>query len=118
MFETPKKYRPIMFEGSLTKEQLDHILSIPHLGTAKAKMSEYTKTIKFKEQFIREYIEYFDLGEVFIFQDVSKEFIREFASLDHLIHILFGTDLARNDKKFYDEIETRFMKRLDKYELQ
>lgn len=118
MFETSKKYRPIMFEGSLTKEQLDHILSIPHLGTAKAKMSEYTKTIKFNEQFIREYIEYFDLGEVFIFQDVSKDFIREFGTRDFLIHILFGNDWIKKDVKFYNEIETRFMTKIDKYELQ
>ena len=95
--------------NNLTAKEVEEIINSPNFNTSVQKMHEYIVENKFPEKFLREWIGYCSLGEIFIYQDVSKEFIREFVTRETMLHVLFGTKQAK-DEKFYKEIEERFEK--------
>ena len=72
------------------------------------KFHSYIKNSRIKEEVLREWIDYCNLGEIFIFQNVSKDFIREFVTSGTIVHAIFGNRYASEDDAFRKEIEDKF----------
>ena len=93
------KVRNFPYKVDLDEEELAFVKTLDK-GKIMMLMYEFLKSRSFTEGFLREWIDYCDLGEVIIWQkeNISKDFIREFATNKELINIVVAYQMNEKDK--------------------
>lgn len=71
-------------------------------------INKFIEKVNFDEEFLREFKDYIKWSTAFIWQQTSREFIREICTEDDVLSVLFGSNVAKNDSHFSAELEMKF----------
>lgn len=105
---------PLMKDGKVYRKKGFTKKELKYLRENENKLPELLKVLnqqrEFSEDFIREFRDYLNIGEVFIWQDVSKEFMREYiTNADEAMYAIVGNN-NNMSKKFEEEIRKQYGK--------
>ena len=97
--QTLSKVRHFPYKVDLDEEELAFVKTLDK-GKIMMLMFEFLKSRSFTEGFLREWIDYCDLGEIIIWQkeNISKDFVREFATNKELINIVVAYQMNEKEK--------------------